>query len=567
MKVLLVEDNPGDVLLLRELLSDATADNIILTHVERFRDALPVLAKTPHDIVLLDLSLPDSLGLESLWRLRQERSDVPVVIFTSADDEQVASTALKSGAQDYIVKGGLDGAAILRTLRYAIDRHHTNKRLQRLAHHDALTQLPNRALFEDRLDTALASARRRDNLVAVHFLDLDGFKQVNDTHGHQSGDVVLRSTAERLSQTIRTTDTVARFGGDEFAVIQTDIDEPQAAAILAQKLIDAVQQPIEIGGQAAQVGVTNGVAIYPRDGDSASKLLHHADVALYEGKAASGGAFRFFDADMTAAIHARKKLDSDLTGSLEREEFVVHYQPQIEVGSWRVAGVEALVRWRHPERGFIRAEEFISDAIDNGTIGGLGRWVFHTAFAQVKAWQDVWAAPMTLALNLSAFELLHGDVVEWIAQALNGNGLEASQVEIEIDDKLLSGVDGGKLTPVLKRLVALGLRIAVDDFGAGEGSLMQLRRLPISTIKIDRSLIDGIGSNAVDEAIVKAIASLGQGPQYRVIAEGVETDQQLSLLREAGCSYVQGFYFGPAVPADLMTSRLEEQGDRLLIAV
>jgi len=233
MKVLLVEDNPGDALLLRELLDDVPDNDVALTHVERFGDALPAMIDNPHDLVLLDLSLPDSLGLESFWRLRQEMNDIPVVIFTSSDDEQVASTALKSGAQDYVVKGGLDGAAILRTLRHAIDRHRTHARLQRLAHQDSLTQLPNRGPFEDRLDSSLASARRRDNLVAVHFLDFDGFKKINDSQSHQVGDVVLRAVAERLNQTIRTTDTVARFGGDEFAVIQTDIDEPKAAAILA----------------------------------------------------------------------------------------------------------------------------------------------------------------------------------------------------------------------------------------------------------------------------------------------------------------------------------------------
>ena len=567
MKVLLVEDNPGDALLLRELLDDVPDNDVTLTHVERFGDALPALANDAHDLVLLDLSLPDSLGLESLWRLRQEMNGIPVVIFTSSDDEQVASTALKSGAQDYVVKGGLDGTAILRILRYAIDRHHTHARLQRLAHHDSLTQLPNRALFEDRLDSSLAGARRRDNLVAVHFLDLDGFKQINDTQSHQVGDVVLRAVAERLNQTIRTTDTVARFGGDEFAVIQTDIDEPQAAAVLAQKLLDAVQQPIEIEGRTAAVGVTIGIALFPRDGDGASKLLHHADLALYEGKAASGGAYRFFDADMGAAIRAEKKLDHDLAASLDRDEFVVHYQPQIQIGTWRIAGIEALVRWRHPERGFVRADEFVPTAIKNGTIESVGQWVFHTALTQLRAWQSLWSPPMTLALNLSSYELLHGDVVESIAHALNDSGVDPVLVEIEVDDGLLSSIDATKLKTVLNRLADLGLRIAVDDFGTGEGSLMQLRRLPISTVKIDCSLVDGIGTSAEDEALVKAVASLGRSSRLRVVAEGVETDQQLGFLRDAGCNYVQGFYFGPAVPGELMTSRLEEQQDSTLIAV
>ena len=270
---------------------------------------------------------------------------------------------------------------------------------------------------------------------------------------------------------------------------------------------------------------------------------------------------------MGAAIHAGEKLKNDLTTSLNRDEFMVHYQPQVQIGTWRIAGIEALVRWRHPERGFVRADDFVPTAVKNGTIEALGRWVFHTALTQLRDWQSIWSPPMTMAFNLSGPELMSGDIVESIAHALSDSGVDPAFVEVECDDKVLSSIETAKIRPVLERLAALDLRIAIDDFGAGAGSLMQLRRLPISTVKIDRSLVDGIVTNAEDEALVKAVASLGRSTRYRVVAEGVETDQQLGFLRDAGCNYLQGFYFGPAVPGDLMTSRLEEQRDRTLVAV
>ena len=559
MKVLLVEDDDRAARQLKRVLADVVACDIRMTEVRRLTDAKQALADNSYNVVLLNLSLPDSLGFEALWQLRERASETPIVIFTAAEDEHVARAALNSGAHDYIVKDQFDGTQISRVLHYAARASGSGATAARRTQHDELTGLPNLALFEDRLETALAHARRHRKRVAVHIIDLDGFKAISDTWGSPASDELLLATAARLRETVRETDTVARLGYDEFGVVQTDLDDPQSAAVLADKLINATAQPLDIGEKTAQVSVAIGIAVHPQNGGTTAELVRNAELAFRQSKQSTTSRYQFFDPETDTAIAARAQHRREFTASLEQKQFVVHYQPQIEINTRRIHGVEALVRWRHPQRGFMRPDEFVPAAEHDGLIAPLGKWVLERTLQQLGDWRGAGLPDITVAFNVSAFELLRSDIYETIVRALDECATEPSLLELEFDDTILTRHEFLSVEPALTRLADIGVRMAVDDFGSGAGALMFLRDLPITTVKIDQSLTREIGEDTKIEALVRAISSLGQGSPYHVLAEGVETDRQLKFLGDAGCNSVQGYYFGPAVPGELIALRLAEQ--------
>ena len=563
MKVLLVEDDERDIRQLKSVLADVVESDIRITEVGRLADAKRTLADASYDIVLLDLSLPDSLGFEALWQLRGQIADTPIVIFAGPEDEHVARAALGSGAQDYIVKGKYDGTQISRILRYATQTRCSEPVAGPPTLHDELTGLPDLGLFEDRLESALAQARRHRKSVAVHIVDLDGLKTISQTWGEEAGDELLLATAARLQESVRETDTVARLSYDEFGIVQTELDDPQSAAVLADKLIDAVSQPLKFGAQTAKVDAAIGIAVHPQNGESAAALVRNAELAFRQSKQSMVHRYQFFDAEMDTAVAARAQHRREFASSLEQQQFVVHYQPQIAIDSRRIHGVEALVRWRHPQRGFMRPDEFVPDAEHDGQIAPLGKWVLNRTLQQLSEWRRAGLPNITVAFNVSAFELLRSDIYETVVQALEDSAIEPDLLELEFDDTVLTRHEFLAIEPALTRLAEIGVRMAVDDFGSGAGSLMFLRDLPITTVKIDQSLTREIGQNAEIEALVRAISSLGHGSPYRVLAEGVETDRQLKFLGEAGCNSVQGYYFGPAVPGELIAVRLAEQAKHI----
>jgi diguanylate cyclase (GGDEF)-like protein len=410
--------------------------------------------------------------------------------------------------------------------------------LRHLAFHDTLTGLPNRALFQERVEQATALSRSRGTTVTVLCIDVDHFKSVNDTLGHAAGDALLRSIAERLSKCCRDTDTVARLGGDEFGIVLTDIDGSDTVTIVAWRLLNAVSQPLDFNGHHVVSSISVGIASSATDGRTEDELIKKADLALYRAKADGRGTFRFFETEMDAVAQARRRLEVGLREALALDQLELHYQPQIDVSTDQVVGFEALVRWRHPERGLIPPGEFIPLAEETGIIVQLGEWVLRRACADALTWP----AALSVAVNVSPAQFRHRNLTPLVAKVLKDTGLPADRLELEITESLLlRDIQANLVT--LRSLKDLGVRISMDDFGTGYSSLGNLRSFPFDKIKIDRSFVSDMEHSKDAAAIVHAVLGLGHSLGMSTCAEGVETKEQLAYLRQEGCTEVQGFYY------------------------
>jgi len=416
--------------------------------------------------------------------------------------------------------------------------------LRHQAYHDALTGLPNRFLFNDRLEQAIRQAQRNAGQLAVFFLDLDRFKMVNDTLGHDIGDALLQGIAKRLSTCVRATDTVARLGGDEFTLIVSDIETPQDAALVAEKIMAALEPPLDLGGQEVATSPSIGIALYPEDGQGVQELMKRADTAMYKAKEGGRNGYRFFKSGMHSITADHLSLEADLRHAVERRELEVFYQPKFDVAGSRLTSFEALVRWHHPKKGLLMPDKFISLAEQTGLIISLGEWVLREACAQMKRWIDEGVADVKMAVNISARQFQLPDLAERVAAILAETGLPGSALEIEITESAIM-TDVQQTVALLQELKQMGLSISVDDFGTGYSSLNYLRRFPIDTLKIDRTFVSDIGNTPAGAAIVSAIIRLAQGLQLESIAEGVETQEQLSFLQAEQCGGIQGYFFSP----------------------
>ena len=428
--------------------------------------------------------------------------------------------------------------------------------LRHLASHDALTGLANRSLLMDRLDQALAMAQRAGQQVAVLFIDLDRFKTINDSLGHEAGDQVIVEAGRRLSAIVRKGDTVARLGGDEFVVLMPGIAHGGAAAILSAKLLEALLLPMNVLGHEFSPIGSIGISVYPRDGDDGHALLKNADAAMYRAKALGRGTYQFYTEEMNARTLERLRLESGLRRALERHEFVLHYQPQVDLASGAVAGVEALLRWQPPGTRAVGPDEFIPIAEETGLIVEIGAWVLRTACEQLVAWRAAGLPIETVAVNLSARQFHQQDLVPLVRQVLAETGCDPVNLELEITETVVMA-DPVAATRTLEELSAMGIRLSIDDFGTGHSSLSYLKRFPIHALKIDRSFVRDLNTDADDAAIVCAMIALAHTMQLKVIAEGVETVEQLGFLREHRCDQLQGYYYSPPVSADRIRATLE----------
>lgn len=415
-------------------------------------------------------------------------------------------------------------------------------------YHDPLTGLPNRILFNDRLALALVQAQPNQDMLAVLFLDLDRFKIVNDMLGHAVGDRVLKEVAGRIKECLQKSDTIARLGGDEFTILLPRISHEEDAAKVAQKIIQAFQLPWMLGNQEFHITVSVGIALYPNDGDDAESLLKHADTAMCRAKDQGRNNYQLYTPAMNAKIMERLTMENSLRYALKRNEFTVFYQPQVNTASGQITGMEALVRWLHPDRGLVGPVEFIPLAEDTGLIIPIGEWVLHTACAQNKAWQESGLQPVRVTVNISACQFQQQNLVNTVAQALKQTGLDPQWLELEITESALMQ-DLDFTIKVLQDLRDMGVRISVDDFGTGYSSLNYLKRFPIHTLKIDRSFVRDITDNPEDAAIVSAIIVLAHNLNLNLIAEGVETPDQLAFLKHCRCCEMQGYLFSKPLPA------------------
>ena len=432
------------------------------------------------------------------------------------------------------------------------------EKLNHLAYHDALTDLPNQVLFKDRLKQAIALSRRSDQMQAVLLLNLDRFKTINDSLGYTAGDRLLQSVAQRLSSCVRESDTVARFGGDEFAVLLTQIPRAQDAANVASAIKNALDQAFLFEDQEIFVSSSIGISLYPHDGRDTAGLLKNAGAALDRAKSLGGNVYQFYTAGGTTRALKQLVLESNLRPGLERAEFVVQYQPQVDIRGFHLVGMEALVRWQHPSLGLLYPSEFIPLAEESGLIIALGDWVLRTACAQNKAWQDAGLTPLRLSVNSSARQFQQPTFIADVAHILKETNLDPRWLELELTESSIMK-DPEVAIEKLHELKLMGVKVSVDDFGTGYSSLNYLKRFPIDTLKIDKSFVSDVCKDPHDTAIVRAIINLGHALDLTVIAEGVETKEQLQYLSALECDVVQGFLFSKALPATAFEELLIEQ--------
>jgi diguanylate cyclase (GGDEF)-like protein/PAS domain S-box-containing protein len=423
------------------------------------------------------------------------------------------------------------------------------ERLNYLAYHDDLTGLPNRSLFNDRLSQAVIEARRQGRCVGVMLLDVDNFKMVNDTMGHEAGDELLRNIGKRLSVCVRESDTVARFGGDEFGLVLADMADPRDALKVAQKMLDAFAPAFFVGGRELFIGPSIGITMYPTDSDDLDTLVKNADSAMYHAKAQGRNNFQFYSAALTERAQSRFLVETSLRRALERREFLLHYQPKVSLATRKITGVEALIRWQNPELGMVPPGDFIVVAEESGLILPIGEWVLRSACEQVKRWHDQGLTPVKLSVNLSSKQFRRGPLKDTLARVLAETGFDPHCLEFEITESVL--MDGSaEVSAVLAELKDMGISISVDDFGTGYSSLSYLKRFPIDTLKIDRSFVRDIPGDQDDAAIVRAIIAMSRSLRMKVIAEGVETEEQSQFLRAEGCDEIQGYFCGRPVPPE-----------------
>ncbi len=448
-------------------------------------------------------------------------------------------------------------ATLATSISAALQRQYKDEIIQRQAFHDALTGLPNRILFTDRLNLALTEARRSQHSLAVMFMDLDRFKTINDTLGHSAGDALLQEVANRVKHCLRESDTVARWGGDEFTLLLPNIDHIEDATRTAQRILEAFREVIPLEGHDIYVNTSIGIAFYPADGREAETLLKNADVALYQAKERGRGIYQLYNRVMNSAASEQFILRNGLRHALDRQELLLHYQPQVDLLSGRFVGIEALLRWQHPEKGLISPATFIPLAEETGLIIEIGEWVLRTAIQQAVEWQREGFQPLSIAVNLSARQFYEPNLVEMIADILQETQLDPSSLELEITES--TAIKNIHVTQdILQQIQAMGIRIAMDDFGTGYSSLNYLTQLPLDTLKIDRSFIQNLWSEAKELEIIHAVISLGRALHLTVIAEGIDNTEQLDLLKSLNCPIVQGYLTGCPCPANEIRTTLQK---------
>jgi len=505
------------------------------------------------DIAILDLSRDDGLGTEELATSAIANARIPVLLFIDRKDE---SRLLHLSWREYLVKEQITSQLLVRMLRFSIERHALELELERTkarerfhATRDHMTELPNRHHFRDELERALDRSSRDGAQLAVLFLDLDRFKRINDTFGHQVGDMLITTMASRLRNVVRKTDIVARVGGDEFIVMLRGADLEFAPAIVATKILDAVAQPFLIEEEEHSVSASIGISISPRDGSEPDVLIRNADTAMYQAKATGRNSYQFYSQSMNSVARRRLMLESRLRRAFEYEELEVYFQPRIETGSWKITGAEALLRWTDSELGSVSPAEFIPIAEDSGLILPIGDWVLDRACAEYARWNEAGYGETRYSINLSSQQIGKSSLRDDIVHALREHNIDPSALEVEVTEMSLIE-NQESVAQTLRELAEIGIGVSLDDFGTGFSSLAYLKSFPIDSVKIDQSFVRDMLVDADDASITEAIISIAEKFQLRVVAEGVELLEQRDFLSARGCHEMQGFLFSPAVPGD-----------------
>jgi diguanylate cyclase (GGDEF)-like protein len=540
----------------------ASRDGLLEALFDRASDGLLVCA-ADGQILACNAVAGDLLNARAVGRNVSELlvQSTPGTRFLLRDGDATARLAQARSRQLQVRITTLEpesGGQVIVQLRDTVERARTQEQLEQLANFDNLTGLPNRVLFRDRLNQAMVRANRTGQPLALMFLDLDRFKMVNDGLGHEVGDRLLQLVSQSLSQCLTSQDAVAsqfddppctlsRLGGDEFTLIAERVGGAEDAAHIARRLLDALTTPFVIGDQEIVISASIGISMYPTDDVDIDTLIRHTDMAMYRSKSLGRGIYSFFSDDLTAAVTARMSLEGNLRRAVERQEFVLHFQPKAELRSGKVSGVEALLRWQRPGHGLVPPDRFVSVLEDTGMILPVGAWVIRAACKQLAVWDRMGLPPIRLAVNLSARQFRHLYLASLVQDSLRENDIDPKRLEIELTESLLME-DNENTQAMLDSFRRLGVRLAIDDFGTGHSSLSYLKRFSVDTLKIDRSFVQSLPDSSEDMAIAAAVIALGRSMKMSVVAEGVESQSQAQALRELGCDEIQGYLLGRPMP-------------------
>ena len=542
--VVLADDDPSIRLMVRHVLESEEFDII---EAADGLEAIKAVEKYHPALILLDAVMPGIDGFTTCQQIKEKGfNDIPVMMITGLDDDASVERAYEVGAIDFITKP-IKWAVLKHRVKAVVAKVIAERKVHLLAYRDTLTDLPNRLLFADRLEQATMRAERSRSSMALMLIDIDDFKLVNDSFGHDAGDKLIKAVGDLISKSLRRADTIARLGGDEFAVIIEDINGADDAISIADNLTTILEHNVRLDDQETYTSASIGIAIFPEDGDDARTLLKNADTAMFRAKENGRHCFQFYKPEMSVNAMARLDLENSLKSAFENDEFVINYQPVIDIHKNEVVGVEALLRWQHPDKGMIHPDDFVSIAEESGLIVPVGEWVISNVCKQIRSWKSAGLDNQNVSINLSPRQFKEQDLVTVFTQALAENSLDGSSLSVEITERTL--IDNvGEVESTLKKLRDMGIKVLLDDFGTGYASLAYLKKFPVDVVKIDEAFIAGIPDNREDTAIVNAIAGLTRGLELTLLAEGVENERQLDMLKSIGCSYAQGFYWSKALP-------------------
>ncbi len=548
-RILIVDDDEDDFILAEDYLNEAYGDNVHITWAPSYNEALNCIENNSYDVYLIDYMLGENTGVELTEEITSNTFQVfAVILLTGMDNRKVDIEATNAGAMDYLVKQELNASLLERSIRYALKRKHIEEKLIALAQHDPLTGLANRSKFHLALSEKIEMAKRRQDQFVVILLDLDNFKEVNDTLGHSTGDTLLKYTSKRINQTLRNTDIIARLGGDEFAVIAQFRDVGEGSAQVAERLIEELSRPLELDYQQVNTGASIGIAIYPHDGSTPESLLKNSDLAMYKSKRSGRNTYCFYDPEFERELTQSKKLHDELQVAIDDQQFELYYQPIIDTNNNQVLKAEALIRWQHPDKGLLSPAYFIEAAEHNAMIIPIGQWVLKQAFHDCVKWQSHQSlSKVGVAVNLSPHQFRNEHLIADVEKALHNASLKPNCITLEITETTLMEI-GDDMIERLNQLHHIGVELAIDDFGTGYSSLAYLKRFPVNTLKVDGSFVSDIDHDPDDKVITKAIINLGQSLNKKVIAEGIEQPSQLETVNQFGCHLIQGYHFAKPMP-------------------
>jgi diguanylate cyclase (GGDEF)-like protein len=544
--IVLADDDPSIRLMVRHVLESEEFD---IVEAADGLEAIKAVEKYHPALILLDAVMPGIDGFTTCQQIKEKgHTDIPVMMITGLDDDASVERAYEVGAIDFITKP-IKWAVLKHRVKSVVAKVIAERKVKLLAYRDTLTDLPNRLLFADRLEQAVVRSDRSKTSMALMLVDIDDFKLVNDSFGHDAGDKLIKAVGELISKSLRRADTIARLGGDEFAVIIEGIESPDDAISIADNLTTILEHNVRLDDQETYTSASIGIAVYPEDGKDARTLLKNADTAMFRAKESGRHCFQFYKPEMSVTAMERLDLENSLKAAFENDEFVIHYQPVVDIHKNEIVSVEALLRWQHPEKGMIKPDDFISIIEDCGLIVALGEWLIYSVCKQVKLWHDSGLKDQRVSINLSPRQFNEQNLFVVFSQAISESSIEASSLAVEITERTL--IDNiGEVEDTLNKLRDMGMLVMLDDFGTGYASLAYLKQFPVDMVKMDRTFVSGIPDNREDSAIVDAIAGLTRGLKLKLLAEGVENERQLDVLKSIGCQYAQGYYWSKALPGD-----------------